>query len=269
MVAVDDVIGDQKVLVQRQNALLGERWRGHADFLERVDRPSGLGSWSYEVADTKLARRVKPYFLVQLCFYSQLLERLQGTAPEWTHVVLGSKARESFRLAEFSAYYRRLQDRFLRVLEAGANGTYPDPVEHDFVVRDFKFASGESLPETRIHYATIGTPRPGNGVLVLHGTGRVHAKLNGYTSAGKTGTAQIFDPVTKHYSHNYNASFTGFAPVTNPALVVLETTAYGPVGPKAEAPGFDMVIQAFSGLDHRAGGEGRVPLCSRSPMVGM
>ena len=108
----------------------GERWRGHADFLERVDRPSGLGSWSYEVADTKLARRVKPYFLVQLCFYSQLLERLQGTAPEWTHVVLGSKARESFRLAEFSAYYRRLQDRFLRVLEAGANGTYPDPVEH-------------------------------------------------------------------------------------------------------------------------------------------
>src|SRR5439155_25537201 len=62
--------------------------------------------------------------------YSQLVERLQGTAPEWTHVVLGSKARESFRLAEFSAYYRRLQGRFLRVLEAGAHVTYPDPLEH-------------------------------------------------------------------------------------------------------------------------------------------
>src|SRR4029077_9226058 len=45
----------------------------------------------------------------------------------------------------------------------------------------------------------------------------------GYTSAGKTGTAQIFDSVTHHYTHNYNASFLGFAPVTNPALVVLVT----------------------------------------------
>src|SRR4051794_6562326 len=38
----------------------GERWRGYADFLERVEIPSILGAWSYEVADTKLARRVKP-----------------------------------------------------------------------------------------------------------------------------------------------------------------------------------------------------------------
>ena len=59
--------------------------------------------------------------------------------------------------------------------------------------------------------------------VVLRGTGRVHARLNGYTSAGKTGTAQIFDTATHHYTHNYNASFVGFAPVTNPALVVLVT----------------------------------------------
>ena len=59
--------------------------------------------------------------------------------------------------------------------------------------------------------------------VVLRGTGRVHARLDGYTSAGKTGTAQIFDSVTHHYTHNYNASFLGFAPVTNPALVVLVT----------------------------------------------
>jgi homoserine O-acetyltransferase len=48
---------------------------------------------------------------------------------------------------------------------------YPAPVEHDFIVRNYRFASGETLPEVRIHYATIGTQRPGNGVLVLHGTG--------------------------------------------------------------------------------------------------
>ena len=36
---------------------------------------------------------------------------------------------------------------------------YPPPVEGDFVIRDFQFASGESLPELRIHYRTLGTPR--------------------------------------------------------------------------------------------------------------
>jgi predicted RecB family nuclease len=106
------------------------RWRGYADFLERVERSSGLGSWSYEVADTKLARRVKPYFLLQLCFYSELLARAQGRPPEWMHVVLGTQARESFRLAEYAAYYRRVKAHFEHVLAAGLNGTYPDPVEH-------------------------------------------------------------------------------------------------------------------------------------------
>jgi predicted RecB family nuclease len=87
----------------------GERWRGYADFLERVDRPSELGSWSYEVADTKLARRVKPYFLLQLCFYSELVALAQGLEPESMHVVLGTRTRESFRAAEFAAYYRRVK----------------------------------------------------------------------------------------------------------------------------------------------------------------
>src|SRR3954451_21720531 len=108
----------------------GGRWRGYSDFLERVDIPSSLGPWSYEVADTKLARRVKPYFLLQLCFYSELLAGVQGRHPDWIHVVLGTQARESFRLAEFSAYYRSVKQQFDRVLATGVNGTYPDPVEH-------------------------------------------------------------------------------------------------------------------------------------------
>ena len=55
--------------------------------------------------------------------------------------------------------------------------TWPAPQESDFVVRNFHFQSGGSLPETRIHYRTLGTPVKGangrttNAVLILHGTG--------------------------------------------------------------------------------------------------
>ena len=49
------------------------------------------------------------------------------------------------------------------ILFAAASGParaadYPAPVEGDFVLRDFRFAAGETLPELRIHYRTIGKP---------------------------------------------------------------------------------------------------------------
>ena len=60
---------------------------------------------------------------------------------------------------------------------------YPRPVEHDFVMRDFRFASGETLPEIRVHYRTTGQLRKDaqghatNVVLVMHGTGGSGASL--------------------------------------------------------------------------------------------
>ena len=65
------------------------RWRGHADFLIRADRPSRLGAWSYDVADTKLARRVKAGAIIQMCVYADLLGQLQGAPPETLTVVTG------------------------------------------------------------------------------------------------------------------------------------------------------------------------------------
>jgi cell division protein FtsI (penicillin-binding protein 3) len=58
--------------------------------------------------------------------------------------------------------------------------------------------------------------------VVLNGTGK-GARLDGYTCGGKTGTAQIFDFASKHYTHTYNGSFIGFAPVTNPAVIAVVT----------------------------------------------
>jgi len=60
-------------------------------------------------------------------------------------------------------------------------------------------------------------------VLKPYGTGHKYAQLLGYTSAGKTGTAQIYDARIHQYTHMYNASFMGFAPVTNPRIVIVVT----------------------------------------------
>src|SRR3954451_10854381 len=56
-----------------QGAFLSSNWGGWSDFLERVERPSALGPFSYEVADTKLKRRPHPKHVLQLVLYSDLL----------------------------------------------------------------------------------------------------------------------------------------------------------------------------------------------------
>ncbi|HEY1654382.1 MAG TPA: TM0106 family RecB-like putative nuclease [Candidatus Tumulicola sp.] len=86
---------------------------GHADFLRRVETPSDLGDWSYEVLDTKLALSTKPYFLIQLCNYSEHLERLQGAPPKFAYIVLGDGTEMRYRLHDYVAYYRRLKSTFL------------------------------------------------------------------------------------------------------------------------------------------------------------
>ena len=59
--------------------------------------------------------------------------------------------------------------------------------------------------------------------VVLRGTAKGLANLRGYTSGGKTGTAQIFDVKGHLYTHAYNASFLGFAPVADPKIVIAVT----------------------------------------------
>jgi membrane peptidoglycan carboxypeptidase len=80
--------------------------------------------------------------------------------------------------------------------------------------------------------------------VVLHGTG-TKARLDGYTSGGKTGTAQIFDFKTHSYTHKYNSSFMGFAPLNNPAIVIVATlNGTALMGAEASAPVFKGVATA-------------------------
>jgi uncharacterized protein len=79
-----------------QGHLAYDGFAGYPDFLLRVDTPSALGSWSYEPWDTKLARHPKPYFLVQLCCYAEMLEAFQGVRPASLKIVLGGKGANEF-----------------------------------------------------------------------------------------------------------------------------------------------------------------------------
>src|SRR5437870_2516750 len=63
----------------------------------------------------------------------------------------------------------RLAFLFLATCLARA-ADYPAPVEGDWTVRDFRFHTGEVLPELRLHYRTVGA-RSANAVLILHGAG--------------------------------------------------------------------------------------------------
>ena len=83
--------------------------------------------------------------------------------------------------------------------------------------------------------------------VVMEGTGKP-AQLNGYSAAGKTGTAQKVDPVTHTYSHmNVVASFAGFAPVDHPAIsvaVVIDNPTVGSrFGTAVSAPVFHELAQ--------------------------
>jgi homoserine O-acetyltransferase len=82
---------------------------------------------------------------------------------------------------------------------------YPAPVEADFVLKDFKFSSGATLPELRLHYRTLGTPRRDaqgvvrNAVWIGHGTGGSGAQfIRPEFAGGLFGAGQLLD-ATKYF----------------------------------------------------------------------
>lgn len=127
-----------------QGALRSESWGGRADILRRVERPSQLGSWSYEVLDTKLAREAQGSAVLQLCLYSELLGLIQGVMPERAYIVMPGDDPlapfnvQPFRLDDFAAYYRRIKGGLERALQHPSGNTYPEPVERCEICRWFE-----------------------------------------------------------------------------------------------------------------------------------
>jgi uncharacterized protein len=162
---------ERGVDVIAQGALRDGEWFGRPDVLRRVARGGGKWDWSYEVADTKLARETKATTILQLSLYSELLGKAQGVAPEFLWVVPPGMgfAGEKYRVGEYAAYYRYVKERLVRAVgnrvssekeaasEEGAPGqyalgfggaqaeacaTYPEPVEHCNVCRWFRECDG-------------------------------------------------------------------------------------------------------------------------------
>lgn len=80
-----------------QGELRKGAWMGIAAFVHRIDGDCDLGAWFYEPRDTKLARSAKPYFLLQLCAYADMLESMQGRQPERFGFVFGDRTETHFR----------------------------------------------------------------------------------------------------------------------------------------------------------------------------
>jgi predicted RecB family nuclease len=119
--ATETALRDQVDVVYQGVFVDPDGWRGIADFLERQT------DGTFEAVDTKLARHAKPAHVLQLCFYSEQLGRIQGAAPKYMHVELGSGERESHRPEDFGAYYRRLRRRFV-AFASHDHPTEPYPV---------------------------------------------------------------------------------------------------------------------------------------------
>jgi predicted RecB family nuclease len=174
--ATEDAIraGDADVIYQAY--LTDGTWRGFADFLVRVEVDEGgaslapMGRASYEPVDTKLARSAKPLHVMQLCFYAEQLERIQGRLPEHVHVELGSGERETLRTADFIAFFRRSRERLLAAVESGlaearpqgVDETWPWPVYH-CTICDFRHLCQEQRVEE-------------DNPIIVAGLSRLHAE---------------------------------------------------------------------------------------------
>lgn len=119
-----------------QGALCNGRWYGKPDVMQRLEKPSSLGSWSYEISDTKLARETRAGTVLQLSLYSEMLGIAQGLRPEHFYVVTPNPDGPvtKYRVDDYAAYFRLIRAQMEATVALGdatiAATNYPEPVDH-------------------------------------------------------------------------------------------------------------------------------------------
>lgn len=131
--------------------------RGIADFLERVELPDC--GFTYEPVDAKLARKeAKPGHVLQLCFYAEAITAQLGVPPHHVHLELGSGKRETVRVDDVAAYWRRLRGQLAQLVTEPDGPTRAEKCDHcafcEFeLVCDAEWREADSL----IHVAGVRT----------------------------------------------------------------------------------------------------------------
>ena len=141
-----------------QACLRNDKWLGYADILQRVEVPSALGAWSYEVYDTKLARQTKAGTILQLAVYSDLLADVQGLRPAHFHVVTPDVTIRcsatgwptTKRISARSA--GSWKGRCGHDERVTASITYPEPVDHCEVCRWFLRCEAQRRKDDHLCY---------------------------------------------------------------------------------------------------------------------
>ncbi len=119
-----------------QAGLRDDGWYGRPDVMRRVEKPSGLGAWSYEIVDTKLARETCAGTILQLGLYSAMLGIAQGKLPEHFYVVTPDPETpiHTYRVDDYAAYFRlvraQMQETVAQDDSVVAAANYPEPVDH-------------------------------------------------------------------------------------------------------------------------------------------
>lgn len=138
-----------------QAYLTSGRFAGYADFLFRVPGKSKFGDYHYEVWDTKLSKKLKPYFAVQLCCYAEMLEDIQGIRPAQIAVVLGNNDIKHLRADDYFAYYQALKASFLEFQDSWEPDALPDPADSKDYGRWQTYA--EQILADRRHLSMVAT----------------------------------------------------------------------------------------------------------------
>jgi uncharacterized protein len=104
-------------------------FKGKADFLVKVPGNSCFGSYEYQVWDTKLSKSMKPYFVVQLCAYAEMLASIQGKLPQEVAIVLGNQEIVIITTQAYYYYYLEVKQAFLNFHNDFDINQQPDPAK--------------------------------------------------------------------------------------------------------------------------------------------
>ena len=116
--------------------LIEDTFRGEVDFLIRVETKSDIGAWSYEVWDTKIARKPQTRHVLQITAYSYMLGKLQGLLPKKMYLIGGDDEEHPYNVADFTDYFTYTRKVFLNFIKnMDKEKIYPEKCSHCKICR--------------------------------------------------------------------------------------------------------------------------------------